>query len=144
MTVTSKAGRLPDCHANLSEPRTTSPTSIASKRSNPGQTLARSSHRDATRNLLVQRRSSWTTNDISAFGLTLTLVLLGTFLAAHTHRPVFWLLLGPGPLAVGFTVITFLRQGFGGHHLLSTIAKRNRRSSSGLKGFRIRWMWNHA
>jgi hypothetical protein len=43
----------------------------------------------------------------------LTLVLLGTIAAAHTDHPVFSLLVGPAPLGVGFTVITFLRQGFG-------------------------------
>jgi hypothetical protein len=78
---------------------------------------------------MIKRRSEWTANDLSVFGLTLTLVLLGTVLAASTDYPVFWLLLGPGPLAVGFTVITFLRQGFGRHHSSSTVSQQDRRSS---------------
>jgi hypothetical protein len=49
--------------------------------------------------------------DMSAFGFTLTLQLLGTIVAAHTTHPVFWLLVGPMPLAIGFTLITFARQG---------------------------------
>jgi 4-carboxymuconolactone decarboxylase len=53
------------------------------------------------------------TGDIGVFGFTLSLVLLGTILSAHSDRPVLWLLLGPGPIAIGFTLITFLRQGFG-------------------------------
>jgi hypothetical protein len=58
-------------------------------------------------------KGRWTRGDISVFGFTLSLVLLGTILSAHTDRPVFWLLAGPGPVAIGFTLITFLRQGFG-------------------------------
>jgi hypothetical protein len=49
---------------------------------------------------------------MGAFSFTLTLQLLGTIAAAHTDHPVFWLLVGPMPLAVGFTLMTFVRQGF--------------------------------
>lgn len=59
------------------------------------------------------KRSRWTGGDVSTHSVILTLVLLGTIAAAHTDHPVFWLLVGPAPLGVGFTVITFLRQGFG-------------------------------
>lgn len=137
MTATSISLRSPDCRAHLSEPCTAPSTSTAGKGTNPRQNLPRSNDRDATRNLLGKRRANWTANDIGAFGLTLTLVLLGTFFAARTNCPVFWLLLGPGPLAVGFTVITFLRQGFGRHHSLPTIAKRDRRSSGQSKARQI-------
>ena len=66
---------------------------------------------NSTRKQRCQKRSGRTHNDISAFILTLTLQILGTIAAAHTDRPVFWLLVGPMPLAVGFTLITFIRQG---------------------------------
>jgi hypothetical protein len=57
------------------------------------------------------RRSARTHRDMSAFSFTLTLQLLGTIAAAHTAHPVFWLLVGPMPLAVGFTLVTFIQQG---------------------------------
>jgi hypothetical protein len=60
-----------------------------------------------------ERETAWTGKDMSTFTIVLILVLLGMFAADHTNRPVFWLLVGPAPLAVGFTLTTFLRQGFG-------------------------------
>jgi hypothetical protein len=132
MTVASRPVRLTDRRANLNETRTGLPTRVADKRSSRRQNLARSIHRDAARKVAAKKR--WTTNDISAFGVTLTLVLLGTILAANTNQPVFWLLIGPGPLAVGFTFITFFRQGFGRRHSSPTIVKQNHRSSSQCKG----------
>ena len=51
----------------------------------------------------------WTTGDISGYGFALTLVLSGTILSAYSDRPVFWLLVGPGPLVMGLTLIAFLR-----------------------------------
>ena len=64
------------------------------------------SHRDAMNKSMKEH---WTTGDISGFGFAFTLVLLGTILSAYSDRPVFWLLVGPGPLVVGLTVVTFLR-----------------------------------
>jgi hypothetical protein len=58
-------------------------------------------------------RSSGATGDMSVSSIVLTLVLLGTIVAGHTDHPVFWLLVGPAPLGIGFTLITFLRQGLG-------------------------------
>jgi hypothetical protein len=49
---------------------------------------------------------------MSSFSFVLMLLLLGLFMAAHSDRPVFWLLVGPGPLAVAFTLATFVRRGF--------------------------------
>jgi hypothetical protein len=40
----------------------------------------------------------------------LALVLVGVVVAAHTDDPVFWLLVGPTPIAVLNTTRTFLRQ----------------------------------
>jgi hypothetical protein len=59
------------------------------------------------------KETAWTGKDMSAFSIVLMLLLLGIFAAAYTDRPVFWLLMGPAPLAVGYTLITFFRQGFG-------------------------------
>jgi hypothetical protein len=57
-------------------------------------------------------KEKWTTADISGFGFAFSLVLLGTIVSAFSDRPVFWLLLGPGPLVIGLTLITFLRNVF--------------------------------
>ena len=59
--------------------------------------------------------SGWTKCDMSTFGLSLTLLLLGTIAAANTNHPVFWLLIGPAPLAAGFTVLTVFRKRFSRH-----------------------------
>jgi hypothetical protein len=40
-------------------------------------------------------------------------VVLGTIVAGHTNHPVFWLLVGPAPLGIGYTAFTFFRQGLG-------------------------------
>ena len=88
------------------------------------QIVVRSSHRRATSTSATEGR--WTSGDISVFGLTLSLVLLGTILSAYTDRPIFWLLVGPGPIAIGFTLITFLRQGFGRREGMPAMEKRGR------------------
>jgi hypothetical protein len=59
-----------------------------------------------------EQETAWTGKDMSAFSIVLMLLLLGIFAAGHTERPVFWLLVGPVPLAVGFTLTTLFRQGF--------------------------------
>ena len=82
-------------------------------------------HRRSISNSTI--KGQWTSGDISLFGFTLSLVLIGTILSAPTDRPVFWLLVGPGPIAIGFTLITFLRQGFGRCHGLPAVEKRGRR-----------------
>src|ERR1700757_1254372 len=48
--------------------------------------------------------------DLTVSGFVFTLVLVGVLLAAHTDRPVFWLLTGPAPVAVLHTIRTFLGQ----------------------------------
>jgi hypothetical protein len=52
------------------------------------------------------------TRDMSAFSFTLTLLLSSTIAAANTDQPLFWLLIGPAPLAVDLAVTIFLRQRF--------------------------------
>jgi hypothetical protein len=81
------------------------------KRQMPAQDSRRSRNifRDSSRK--QSRRSDRTNRDMSTFSFTLTLQLLGTIAAAHTDHSVFWLLVGPMPLAVVFTLVTFIRQG---------------------------------
>jgi hypothetical protein len=61
---------------------------------------------------------------MSSFSFVLMLLLLGLFMAAHSDRPVFWLLVGPGPLAIAFTLVTFVRRGF-----LRQICSKEKRES---------------
>lgn len=79
------------------------------------------------------RRSAQTNRDMSAFSFTLALQLLGTIAAAHTAHPVFWLLVGPMPLAVGFTLVTFIRQG-----VFRSFRKSRRITGRTLRGTRLR------
>ena len=48
--------------------------------------------------------------DLTVSGFVFALVLVGVILAAHSDRPVLWLLIGPVPVAVLHTIRTFLRQ----------------------------------
>ena len=48
--------------------------------------------------------------DLTVSGFVFALVLVGVILAANTEQPVFWLLIGPAPVAVLHTLRTFLRQ----------------------------------
>jgi hypothetical protein len=105
-------------------------TSLA-QGSKPRQILVRSSHRGAASNSAI--KGQWTIGDISVFGFTLSLVLLGTILSAYTDRPVFWPLVGPGPIAIGFTLITFLRQGFGRRDGIPAMEQRGRSGENSKK-----------
>ena len=51
-----------------------------------------------------------TKRDLSVSSFMLTLVLMGVIVAANTDRPLFWLLIGPAPVAVLHAVGTLLRQ----------------------------------
>jgi hypothetical protein len=55
-------------------------------------------------------RSDRTRSDMTASSFALTLLLIATITAAYTDRPVFWLLMGPVPLAAGFAMIAFFQQ----------------------------------
>jgi hypothetical protein len=48
--------------------------------------------------------------DLTVSGFVFALVSVGVILAAYTERPVFWLLIGPAPVAVLHTTRTFRRQ----------------------------------
>jgi hypothetical protein len=47
--------------------------------------------------------------DLTESGFVLILVLVEAVLAANTDRPVFWILVGPAPVAVLHTLSRFLR-----------------------------------
>ena len=66
--------------------------------------------RSRTRSAIPTIGSSDTKRDLTVSSFMLALVLVGVVVAAHTDDPVFWLLVGPTPIAVLHTTRTFLRQ----------------------------------
>ena len=64
--------------------------------------------------------------DLTVSGFVLALVFVGVIVAAHTDRPVFWLLIGPAPFAVLHTVRTFLQQRMNRREGLLESYERNR------------------
>jgi hypothetical protein len=76
-------------------------------------------------------KEHWTTGDISGFGFALSLVLLGTILSAYTDHPVFWLLIGPGPLVIGLTLLAFLRHLFSARRGLTTQGRNSKMAGLG-------------
>jgi hypothetical protein len=58
------------------------------------------------------KESDWSGKDMSSFSFTLTLLLSGTIAAANADRPLFWLLIGPTPLAIGLAAAVVLRARF--------------------------------
>ena len=55
------------------------------------------------------KEPDWSGKDMSSFSFTLTLLLSGTIAAANADQPLFWLLIGPTPLAIGLAAAVFLR-----------------------------------
>jgi hypothetical protein len=72
---------------------------------------SRDGHHDP-KNRASSNRSHWTREDMGTLSFTLTLLLLGTVAAAQTDQPALWLLVGPGPLAVGLVAAAFFRRRF--------------------------------
>jgi hypothetical protein len=66
--------------------------------------------RSRTRTAIPAIGSSATRRDLTVSSFMLALVMAGVVVAAHTDHPVFWLLIGPVPVAVLHTTSTFLRQ----------------------------------
>lgn len=64
--------------------------------------------------------------DLTVSSFVLALVLVSVVLAGHTDQPVFWLLIGPTPLAVLHTIRAFLRQRVVRREGLLTFSDRNR------------------
>jgi hypothetical protein len=52
----------------------------------------------------------WMREDMRPLSFTFTLVLLGTLAAMQTDQPLFWLLAGPLPLAIGCAGVRLTRQ----------------------------------
>ena len=67
--------------------------------------------RDRIQAAIPTRQSGQIKRDLTVSSFMLALVSVGVLLAAYTDRPIFWLLIGPAPLAVLHTLRTFLRQG---------------------------------
>jgi hypothetical protein len=63
-------------------------------------------------------------SDMSSFSFTLTLLLSGTIAAANADQPLFWLLIGPTPLAIGLATAVFLRPRFDLSACLLALRKR--------------------
>lgn len=64
--------------------------------------------------------------DLTVSGLVLALLFSGAAVAAHTDRPAFWLLIGPAPFAVAYTVGVCLRHRLIRREGLLVFCERNR------------------
>src|SRR5258708_14293971 len=73
---------------------------------------ARTPVRSRTRTAIPTKESGQPKRDLSVSSFILALVLVGVILAAHTHRPGFWLLIGPVSFPVLHTTRTFLLHPF--------------------------------
>jgi hypothetical protein len=74
-------------------------------------TCSRDVFRDGRRNQIRPGRSNRTDGDMTTSCFILTLLLIATIIAAYTDRPLFWLSIGPFPLATGVALIACLQQG---------------------------------
>jgi hypothetical protein len=63
-----------------------------------------------TRTVIRNVGSGASKRDLTVFSFMLALVLAGVVVAAQTDHPVFWLLIGPVPVAILHTTMTFVRQ----------------------------------
>jgi hypothetical protein len=70
------------------------------------------------------KESDWSGKDMSSFSFTLTLLLSGTIAAANADQPLFWLSIGPAPLAIGLAAAVFLRPRFDLPACLVALRKR--------------------
>jgi hypothetical protein len=70
------------------------------------------------------KEPDWSGKDMSSFSFTLTLLLSGTIAAANADQPLFWLLIGPTPLAIGLAAAVFLRPRFDLPACLVALRKR--------------------
>ena len=64
--------------------------------------------RSRARTAIPTIESGQTKRDLTVSSFMLALVVVGVIVAAHTDRPVFWLLIGPTPVAVLHTTRKFL------------------------------------
>ena len=66
--------------------------------------------RRRTATAIQTRQPEQVKRELTVSGFVFTLVLVGAILAAYTDRPVFWLLIGPAPVALLHTIRTFQRK----------------------------------
>src|SRR6266436_206942 len=66
---------------------------------------------DWIRNEGRPKRSGRTKGDMTISSFTLALLLIATISAAYADHPLFWLSIGPMPLASGFAMIACFQQG---------------------------------
>ena len=66
--------------------------------------------RRRTATAIQPRQPEQIKRELTVSGFVFTLVLVGAILAANTDRPVFWLLIGPAPVALLHTIRTFQRK----------------------------------
>jgi hypothetical protein len=66
--------------------------------------------RKRTRTALRTNQPGQVKRDLTVTGFVFTLVSVCAVLAAYTDRPVFWLLIGLGPLGIPHTIGRFLQQ----------------------------------
>lgn len=99
----------------------------ALKLQRPAQDLTHSRRifRAPPRNQRQPKRSDPTESDMTASCFALTLLLIATIVAAYADRPVFWLLLGPVPLAAGIAMIAFFQQRLGRRSLFFVAGRRD-------------------
>jgi hypothetical protein len=64
--------------------------------------------------------------DLTVSTFVFTLVLVGAILAAYTDQPIFWLLIGPAPVAVLHTIRAFLQERVNRREGLLEFYERNR------------------
>ena len=65
---------------------------------------------DWARTAIPTKKSNRVKRDLTVSGLVLALLFSGVVTAAYTDQPVFWLLVGPAPFAVAYTLRTCLRR----------------------------------
>ena len=82
--------------------------------------------RSRARTTIPTIESGQTKRDLTVSSFILALVLVGVIVAAHTDRPVFWLLIGPTPFVVLHTTRTFLRRRLIRREGLLTLGERGR------------------
>ena len=63
-----------------------------------------------TRTAIPTKGSGQIKRDLTVSSFVVILVLVGAILAAYTEQPIFWLLIGPAPVALLHTIRMFLRQ----------------------------------
>jgi hypothetical protein len=119
-----QSAALGDCERTRVPRRTTDKyNNTLQERGGCTQTLVRG----RTIRVVATSEPSLTKGDMSVFGFMLTLVMVGVVLAAHSDRPLLWLLVGPTPLILIHAMRTLLRWRMIRREGLLTFSERSRR-----------------